>query len=47
MGMVLIAEGLEHVENYHVLRELGVSLMQGYLLAKPAYERLPEFTLPS
>jgi EAL domain-containing protein (putative c-di-GMP-specific phosphodiesterase class I) len=46
LGVQLIAEGVEMAESYHVLRELGVSLMQGYLLARPAYEALPEFTLP-
>ena len=42
----IIAEGIETLEEYEVLHGLGVRLMQGYLLAKPAFERLPEFTLP-
>jgi EAL domain-containing protein (putative c-di-GMP-specific phosphodiesterase class I) len=46
IGIQLIVEGVERVETYNVLRELGVSLMQGYLLARPGFEVLPEFTLP-
>ena len=42
----IVAEGVETVEEFSVLRQLGVRLMQGYLLAKPAFERLPEFFLP-
>lgn len=42
----LIAEGVETVEEYTVLLRLGIRLMQGYLLAKPAFEALPEFTIP-
>lgn len=42
----VIAEGVETAEEYHLLRATGIRLMQGYLFAKPALERLPEFTLP-
>lgn len=42
----LVAEGIETVEEYMALRSVGVSLMQGYLLAKPQFETLPSFTLP-
>lgn len=45
-GILMVAEGIETVEEYTTLRECGVTLMQGYLLAKPAFERLPAFTLP-
>ena len=39
----VIAEGVESMEEAVVLRRvrLGVRLFQGYLLAKPALERLP------
>lgn len=37
-----VCEGIETVGEYEALRDLGVSLMQGYLLAKPALEALPE-----
>ena len=42
----IVAEGIETVQEYELLRGLGVRLMQGYLLAKPAFERLPDFSLP-
>jgi EAL domain-containing protein (putative c-di-GMP-specific phosphodiesterase class I) len=37
----LVAEGIETVEEYRALADLGVRLMQGYLLAKPVFEALP------
>jgi EAL domain-containing protein (putative c-di-GMP-specific phosphodiesterase class I) len=46
LGVSLIAEGVETVEEFAVLRTCGIHLMQGYLLAKPAFECLPEFFLP-
>ena len=46
LGSDLIAEGIETIEEYEALRECGVRLMQGYLLAKPAVECLPSFTVP-
>ena len=36
-----VCEGIETVGEYDALRDLGVSLMQGYLLAKPAIAALP------
>lgn len=45
-GMALVAEGIETVEEYTTLRECGVTLMQGYLLAKPSFEHLPRPVLP-
>ncbi len=42
----VVAEGIETVEEYEALRNLGVRLMQGYLFARPAFEQLPEFYLP-
>ena len=35
-GAEVIAEGLEHEQNIAVMRRLGVTLGQGYALAKPA-----------
>ncbi len=35
-----ICEGVETVEELAVLQDLGVNLVQGYLLAKPAFEAL-------
>lgn len=46
LGFALIAEGVETVEEYNQLRACGVHLMQGYLLARPAFEALPVAVLP-
>ncbi len=45
-GISLVAEGVETVEEYEALVQCGVRLMQGYLIARPAFEKLPEFFLP-
>lgn len=42
LGTLLIAEGIETPEEAHTLRDLGVRYHQGYLYARPAFERLPE-----
>jgi len=36
-----VCEGIETTGEHNTLRDLGVDLMQGYLLAKPAVEALP------
>ncbi|MFJ5295825.1 EAL domain-containing protein [Pseudomonas sp. NPDC088368] len=36
LNIEVIAEGIETPEEYWALRGLGISLMQGYLLARPA-----------
>lgn len=41
LGIKVIAEGIEHKSEAVVLRHLGISLMQGYLFAAPAFEALP------
>jgi EAL domain-containing protein (putative c-di-GMP-specific phosphodiesterase class I) len=41
LGSILIAEGIETVEEYRALRTCGIRFMQGYLFAKPALEELP------
>jgi EAL domain-containing protein (putative c-di-GMP-specific phosphodiesterase class I) len=35
MGMDVVAEGIETVEQYHLLRQLGCRFGQGYLFARP------------
>ncbi|AXS42579.1 EAL domain-containing protein [Breoghania sp. L-A4] len=35
LGMGIIAEGVEQIEQIHCLRELGVSAAQGYIFAPP------------
>ena len=47
LGTLVIAEGIETVAEYRAIEACGISLIQGYLLAKPGFETLPEFLLPS
>ena len=42
LNITALAEGIETVEEYRWLRAAGVDLMQGYLLAKPGFECLPD-----
>lgn len=47
LGIDLIAEGVETVEEYAWFRAEGIELFQGFLLAKPVFDRLStEFHLP-
>ena len=46
LGIDLIAEGVETLDEYHWLRETGIELYQGFLFAKPAFEALPEVNYP-
>jgi diguanylate cyclase (GGDEF)-like protein len=41
-GITIVAEGVEHQEQWDVLRGLGVQLFQGYLFSKPVPEELAE-----
>jgi EAL domain-containing protein (putative c-di-GMP-specific phosphodiesterase class I) len=41
LGIVPLCEGVETREELNVLAELGVALIQGYLIAKPQFEALP------
>jgi EAL domain-containing protein (putative c-di-GMP-specific phosphodiesterase class I) len=47
LGITVIAEGIETLAEYDVLRALGVRYIQGYLLARPGFRCLPAVTLPS
>lgn len=38
LGIVLIAEGVETEDEMKCLRQLGVTLMQGYLFSRPLFE---------
>jgi len=42
LGIAIIAEGVEQPREALVLNKLGISLMQGYLFAKPGFEMLPQ-----
>jgi len=47
LGTRPVCEGVETVGEYAVLRDLGVTLMQGFLFARPALEACPEPTWPT
>ncbi|MCD8514576.1 MAG: EAL domain-containing protein, partial [Burkholderiaceae bacterium] len=42
LGCQVVAEGIETAGELGTLRDMGVQLFQGYLLARPALEALPE-----
>ena len=42
LGCVVLAEGVETVSEYRTLRGMGITLLQGYLFARPALEALPQ-----
>ena len=42
LGCKIVAEGIERPGELHALRDMGVHLFQGYLLARPGLEALPE-----
>ena len=46
LGIEPVCEGIETVGEHDALRDLGVSLMQGYLLARPEVEALPDVSWP-
>jgi len=45
MGITIIAEGVETRAELDAIRRLGIDLVQGYLLARPAFEALPSLTI--
>lgn len=45
LGIGCIAEGIETAAELRTLRDLGITLCQGYLLAKPAVAAFPEVRL--
>jgi EAL domain-containing protein (putative c-di-GMP-specific phosphodiesterase class I) len=47
LDITVIAEGIETLAEYDILRALGVRYIQGYLLAKPGFRCLPAVILPS
>lgn len=40
LGITVIAEGIESVEELNVLQEMGIELFQGYYFARPSFESL-------
>jgi EAL domain-containing protein (putative c-di-GMP-specific phosphodiesterase class I) len=47
IGVEIVAEGVETVAEFRTLQGFGISLMQGYLFARPAGCELPQVSLPS
>jgi EAL domain-containing protein (putative c-di-GMP-specific phosphodiesterase class I) len=46
MGALIVAEGIETLDEWNALRDTGVDLAQGYLFARPGFP-LPEVKVPS
>ncbi len=46
LAITPVCEGVETVEELRALQDLGVRLIQGYLLAKPAFESLVTPVIP-
>jgi EAL domain-containing protein (putative c-di-GMP-specific phosphodiesterase class I) len=44
LGVTCIAEGVETLDEFQALRTCDIRFMQGYLIARPAFEALPPFT---
>jgi EAL domain-containing protein (putative c-di-GMP-specific phosphodiesterase class I) len=42
LAIEIVAEGVENVDEYHWLRDAGISIFQGYYFARPAFEALPD-----
>ena len=38
LGIAIIAEGIETIDEYHCLHSFGIQLMQGCLFSKPQFE---------
>jgi EAL domain-containing protein (putative c-di-GMP-specific phosphodiesterase class I) len=47
LDIIVIAEGVEIIEEFNVLREIGIKFYQGYLFAKPSFESLNDVYYPS
>lgn len=39
LGITMIAEGVETLDEYHCLHDMGLHLMQGYLFCHPLFQR--------
>lgn len=46
LGIDLVAEGVETVDEFSWFNALGVHLYQGYLFAKPMFEAMPPLHIP-
>jgi blue light- and temperature-responsive anti-repressor len=46
LGIEVIAEGVETLEEYWWFKNAGVTLFQGYLFGRPQFEELPALQIP-
>jgi blue light- and temperature-responsive anti-repressor len=46
LGIELVAEGVETLDEFHWFRDQGVALFQGYLFGRPGFELLPPMQSP-
>ncbi|KAA5804760.1 EAL domain-containing protein [Alkalicaulis satelles] len=46
LGLTVIAEGIETLDEMQTLQGLGIDLMQGFLFARPALAALPDIRWP-
>jgi blue light- and temperature-responsive anti-repressor len=46
LGIDVIAEGVETMDEYWWFKNAGVTLFQGYLFGKPLFEELPALQIP-
>jgi EAL domain-containing protein (putative c-di-GMP-specific phosphodiesterase class I) len=47
LGIDLVVEGVETVDEFSWFMDQGVTLYQGYLFAKPRFQGIPSFTIPA
>jgi EAL domain-containing protein (putative c-di-GMP-specific phosphodiesterase class I) len=47
IGIRVIAEGIEKLEEMNCLLDMGIKLFQGYLFAKPGFESFPQVNFPA
>jgi blue light- and temperature-responsive anti-repressor len=47
LGIDFVVEGVETIDEYSWFCDLGVNLYQGNLFAKPMFEAMPPFNIPS
>ena len=46
LGIDILAEGVETLDEFAWFADLGVNLFQGYLFARPMFEAMPPYNLP-
>lgn len=46
LGIDVIAEGVETIQEYRWFRDQGITLFQGYLFSKPGFEQFPAVHYP-